>query len=101
MPQLILTITDIQSQALAHLETIDGQTPDQRYAKYHSDILQNEAKVDLSRPERAAARLAELAEDAQEAVQKREEAKEAAKKATQKAVEAEASTEKTVDVSGL
>lgn len=77
MPQLILTITDIQAQALACLEDLDGQTPDQRYAKYHADILQNEAGIDMSRPERAATRLAELAEDATEAKRKRAELKKA------------------------
>lgn len=77
MPQLTLTITDALAEALAHLEAIDGQTPDQRYEKYHNDVMQNEARVDTSRPERVAARLAELSEDATDAKQKRRVAKNA------------------------
>lgn len=77
MAKLELEITDDLKQVLEHLEALDGQTPDQRYAKYHADIVQNEAKVDLSRPERAVHRLAELAEDAAEAKQKRRAAKKA------------------------
>lgn len=97
MAKLELEITDDLKQVLEHLEALDGQTPDQRYAKYHRDIMQNEAKVDPSRPDRAAARLAELAEDAQEAVQRRLDAAEAARRT----VEASAQTEKGVDVTNL
>lgn len=79
MPQLILTISDTLAQALASLEDLDGQTPDQRYAKYHADVLQNEARVDAANPGRAAARLAELAEDATVAKQARGAVKKAAR----------------------
>lgn len=66
MPQLILNIDATQEQVLQLLEQIDGQTADQRFAKYIADIVQNEARVDTSRPERIASRLAELAEDAEQ-----------------------------------
>lgn len=81
MPQLILTISDTLAQTLASLEDLDGQTADQRYTKYHNDIMQNEAKLDLSRPARVNARLAEMAEDAADAKQKRKAAKKAEREA--------------------
>ena len=73
MPQITLTLTDTEARAIAALEAIDGKTPDERFAPYVRDIVQNAAGIDLNaRPERIEARLAELEQDATEVKAARE-----------------------------
>jgi hypothetical protein len=75
MPQITLTLTDTEARALAALEAIDGRTVDQRFAPYVRDVVQNAAGIDLSKsPERIEARLADLEQDAAEAIAAREQA---------------------------
>ena len=58
MPQITLTLTATEARAIAALEAIDGKTPDERFAPYVRDIVQNAAGIDLSaRPERIESRL--------------------------------------------
>lgn len=73
MERITLTLTDTEARALAALEAIDGKTPDERFAPYVRDIVQNAAGIDLNaRPERIESRLAELEQDAAEANAARE-----------------------------
>jgi hypothetical protein len=77
MPQITLTLTATEARAIAALESIDGKTPDERFAPYVRDIIQNAAGINLSdRPERIESRLVELEEDAAEAKAAREQASE-------------------------
>lgn len=64
MAQITLNVTDTAARVLAALEDRDGQTIDQRFAKYVADVVQNEAGLSPAlTPERLESRLAEL-EDA-------------------------------------
>lgn len=75
MPQITLTLTNLEARAIAALEAIDGRTVDERFAPYVRDIVQNAAGIDLNaRPERIESRLAELEQDAADAKATREDA---------------------------
>ena len=92
MQQIILNVSDEFAQGLAALEDKDGQTADERFAKYVRDIEQNEMGIapDLS-ASRKAARLAELAEDGAAAKQARKDAKKLERE--QRALDAPVATE--------
>ena len=84
MPQITLTLTDTEARAIAALEAIDGKTPDERFAPYVRDIVQNAAGIGLNaRPERIEARLSELEQDAAEAKAAREQESTTAKEPTE------------------
>lgn len=77
MPKITIDLSEIEARALAALEALDGKTPNERFAPYIRDIVQNAAGINLSaRPERIESRLAELEEDAAEAKTAREQASE-------------------------